>query len=442
MILREKIRQPPLTPIAGRREACDIIRPTGKSSPCKPANIKMSKTILIIGTLDTKPAEFEFVRDLVVARGHRATLMDVGVSGEPRVAPDISAAQVAEAAGGSLPSLRRANDRGAALKVMGEGAKALAVRAQAKGEADGVLALGGSGGTSVAAEAMRALPVGFPKVMVSTMASGDTAPYVGVKDVTMMYSVVDVAGLNRISRRVFCNAVGAVCGMAEQSAPKGEDKPLIAASMFGVTTPCVTAVREKLENAGYEVLVFHATGSGGRAMEALISDGFIAGAADVTLTELCDELAGGVLSAGPERLEAAAKAGIPQVVSLGALDMVNFGGVETVPEKFKGRKLHVHNEQVTLMRTTAEESAELGKIIARKLNKSAAPTVLFVPLGGVSQIDAPNMPFHSPEADAALFQSLREGVDRDKVEIVEMPHNINAPEFAGAMADRLLSLLP
>ena len=220
MILREKIRQPPLTPIAGRREACDIIRPTGKSSPCKPANIKMSKTILIIGTLDTKPAEFEFVRDLVVARGHRATLMDVGVSGEPRVAPDISAAQVAEAAGGSLPSLRRANDRGAALKVMGEGAKALAVRAQAKGEADGVLALGGSGGTSVAAEAMRALPVGFPKVMVSTMASGDTAPYVGVKDVTMMYSVVDVAGLNRISRRVFCNAVGAVCGMAEQSAPK------------------------------------------------------------------------------------------------------------------------------------------------------------------------------------------------------------------------------
>ena len=405
----------------------------------------MNKTILIIGTFDTKGAEFAFARELVAARGCRALMMDVGVSGPPQISPDpdISAEQVAQAGGGSLADLRGAGDRGAALAVMAKGAAVLAVRAHAENRADAVLGFGGSGGTSVATEAMRALPVGVPKMMVSTMAAGQVAPYVGVKDVTMMYSVVDVAGLNRVSRQIFANAVGAVCGMAGQPAPPAPagDRPLVAASMFGVTTACVDAAREKLEGAGCEVLVFHATGSGGRAMESLVADGFIAGVADITTTELCDELVGGVLSAGPDRLCAAGRAGVPQVVSLGALDMVNFGGVETVPERFRKRQLHVHNEQVTLMRTTPEECAALGKNIAEKLNRAAGPVALFVPLGGVSQIDAPGMPFHSPEADAALFESLRGAVDRGKVEMVELPHNINAPEFAAAMAGRLLEML-
>jgi uncharacterized protein (UPF0261 family) len=315
----------------------------------------MSKTILIIGTLDTKGVEFAYVRDLIQARGHKTTVLDTGVAGEPAFAPDIAADQVATAGGMSLAALRSAADRGAALEVMGRGARALALAEYEAGRVDGVISLGGSGGTSIASHAMLGLPVGLPKVMVSTMASGNVAPYVDVKDVTMMYSVVDVAGLNRLLRRILANAAGAVAGMVEQAVPAGEDKPLITATMFGVTTPCVTRVRETLEAKGYEVLVFHATGSGGRAMESLIDGGFIAGVADVTTTEWCDELAGGVLSAGPHRLEAAARAGVPQVVSLGALDMVNFGAIETVPEAFKGRTLYKHNPTVTLMRTTPEE---------------------------------------------------------------------------------------
>lgn len=401
----------------------------------------MKKTILLIGTLDTKGSEYAFVRDLIVARGHDVLMMDVGVASESQVPADIGAAEVAEAGGSSLTSLREAGDRGAALTVMGNGANVLAVKAHAEGKVDGVLSLGGSGGTSIATTAMQALPVGLPKVMVSTMAAGDVSPYVGVKDITMMYSVVDVAGLNRISQQVFSNAVGAVCGMVEQAVPEADNKPLIAASMFGVTTPCVTAVREQLETAGYEVLVFHATGSGGSAMEALITDGFISGVADLTTTEWCDELVGGVLSAGPTRLDAAAQNGVPQVVSLGALDMVNFGSLESVPEQFKDRNLYVHNPQVTLMRTTAAECAELGKIIAEKLNQSTAPTTLFVPLNGVSMIDAEGQPFYSPEADEALFQALRDNLDTNKVKLIELENNINDPEFSDAVTKHLLAML-
>jgi uncharacterized protein (UPF0261 family) len=276
--------------------------------------------------------------------------------------------------------------------------------------------------------------------MVSTVASGDVQPYVGIKDVTMMYSVVDIAGLNRISRRVLANAAGAVCGMVEQDMPAADDKPLIAATMFGVTTPCVTAVREQLEEAGYEVLVFHATGSGGKAMEGLINDGFITGVADVTTTEWCDELVGGVLSAGPHRLEAAGKKGVPQVVSCGALDMVNFWAVETVPPQFKNRILYKHNPNVTLMRTTPEECAELGRIIANKLNQAKGPTTLFIPLQGVSAIDSEGQPFHLPKANQALFSSLRQNI-RPPVELVELDMHINDPAFAVAIADCLLDLL-
>lgn len=401
----------------------------------------MAKTILIIGTMDTKSIEFSYIQQLIHDRDHHTILMDAGVITDPKTPVDISAKEVAAAGGGSLEQLRKANDRGAALDVMSAGAKALAENLYREGKIDGVISLGGSGGTAIATAAMRALPVGMPKLMVSTMASGNVAPYVDVKDITMMYSVVDVAGLNRLSRRILANAAGAVCGMVEQSVPAAEDKPLVAATMFGVTTPCVTAVREKLEAGGYEVLVFHATGSGGRAMEALINDGFISGVADITTTEWCDELVGGVLSAGAERLDAAAKTGTPQVVSLGALDMVNFGSFDSVPQQFKGRNLYKHNANVTLMRTTAEECAELGRIIANKLNQAQGAVVLFVPLKGVSMIDAAGQPFYSPEADEALFESLRKNVDRSKVELVELDLHINNPEFSSAMAECLLAML-
>jgi uncharacterized protein (UPF0261 family) len=300
-----------------------------------------------------------------------------------------------------------------------------------------VMGAGGSGNTAIATAAMQALPVGVPKLMVSTMAAGDTRDYVGGVDVTLMASVTDVAGLNSISARILANAAAAMAGMV--GAPPvelGEQRPLIGATMFGVTTPCVTRAREALEARGYEVLVFHATGTGGRAMEALVDAGFLAGVLDVTTTELCDDLVGGVLSAGPDRLEAAGRSGLPQVVSLGALDMVNFGARDTVPPQFEDRNLYVHNPSVTLMRTTAEECAELGRRIAAKLSAASGPVALFVPLGGVSLIDAPGQPFHDPDADAALFSELRAGLGPN-VELVEMECNVNDEAFADAMVEKL-----
>jgi uncharacterized protein (UPF0261 family) len=400
----------------------------------------MSKTILIIGTLDTKGDEVAYVRDRVAALGHRPLVLDAGVQ-PPAWQPDVPAARVAEAGGGSLDALRAAGDRAAALEVLCRGVAVVARELADDPGFDGVLGLGGSGGTAIGTAAMRALPVGLPKVMVSTMASGDVSAYVDVKDIAMLYSVVDVAGLNRLSRRILANAAGAVCGMADQETAAGDDKPLVTATMFGVTTPCVTRVRERLEDAGYEVLVFHATGSGGRAMESLIDGGFIAGVADITTTEWADELVGGVLSAGPTRLDAAARAGLPQVVSVGALDMCNWGPIDSVPARFAERNLYRHNPQVTLMRTTPDEMAELGRILARKLNAATGPVALFLPLRGVSMIDADGMPFWSPDADAALFDAIRAAVDPSRVELVELDLHINDDTFADAMADRLLAML-
>jgi uncharacterized protein (UPF0261 family) len=398
------------------------------------------RTILVIGTLDTKGDEVAFVRDVIAARGHIPLILDAGVT-EPPWPPDVDATRVASASEGDLEALRAARDRATALEVMCRGARAVALELLAAGRIDGVLGLGGSGGTAIATAAMTALPVGLPKVMVSTMASGDVSSYVDVKDVTMMYSVVDIAGLNRLSRRILANAAGAVCGMVEQDLPATEDRPLVAATMFGVTTPCVTRIRERLEGAGYEVLVFHATGSGGRAMEALIEDGFVVGVADVTTTEWCDEVIGGVLSAGPDRLEAAGRAGIPQVVSVGAVDMCNWGPIDTVPAPFRERNLYKHNPSVTLMRTTPQENAEVGRMIATKLNATTGPTALYLPLRGVSMIDAEGGPFWSPEADAALFEAIRSTVDRSRVELVELDLHVNDPPFADAMAARLLEML-
>jgi uncharacterized protein (UPF0261 family) len=396
--------------------------------------VEGSKTVLLVGTLDTKGAEYAYLRERLRAHGVDSILADAGVNDPAGVEPDV---HVAAETGADPRALADAGDRGAAVTAMAEAAGALARRLLAEGRIGGVLAAGGSGNTAIATRAMQALPVGAPKLMVSTMAAGNTADYVGASDVTMMASVTDVAGVNSITARILANAAAAMAGMM-QAPPVdlGETKPLIGATMFGVTTPCVTHARERLEERGYEVLTFHATGAGGRAMEGLMESGFLQGVLDITTTELCDELVGGVLSAGPDRLEAAGRLGLPQVVSVGALDMVNFGARATVPPQFEDRNLYVHNPSVTLMRTTASECAELGRQIARKLSAATGPTALFLPLRGVSMIDAEGMPFHDPEADDALFTALREGLD-GRVELVEMDCNVNDPEFAEAMADKL-----
>jgi uncharacterized protein (UPF0261 family) len=396
------------------------------------------RTVLLLGTLDTKGDEFAFLRERLRGAGVGVLLADVGTLEPATVEADFTREQVGAEAGVDVEALRAAGDRGAAIAGMAGAAAALARRLYDEGRIHGVLSAGGSGNTAIATAAMQALPVGVPKLMVSTMAAGDTSDYVGGVDVTMMASVTDVAGINSISARILANAAGAMAGMVNAPAPQVEDgRPLVAATMFGVTTPCVTRAREELERRGYEVLVFHATGTGGKAMEALVEGGLLSGVLDATTTELCDDLVGGVLSAGPTRLEAAGRAGVPQVVSLGALDMVNFGARDTVPPKFEGRNLYVHNPSVTLMRTTPEECAELGRRIAAKLAAATGPTSLFVPLGGVSMIDVEGQPFHDPEADAALFGALREGLEGSSVELVELEHNVNDEEFADAMVDKL-----
>ena len=393
--------------------------------------------LLLLGTLDTKGTEYAYLRERVRGHGVEVVLADVGLGEPAGVDPDLSRIEVAAETGADPVTLLAAGDRGAAVEAMAEAAAALAVRLYREGRIGGVLAAGGSGGTTIATRAMRALPVGVPKVMVSTMASGDVAGYVGATDVTLMYAVTDVAGVNSISARILANAAAAAAGMLKAPAVQLEGgRPLIGASMFGVTTACVSTAREWLEERGYEVLVFHATGAGGRALESLVAEGFLAGVLDVTSTELADELVGGVLSAGADRLEAAGRRGVPQVVSTGALDMVNFGARETVPARFADRTFHVHNAEVTLMRTTAGECAELGRRIARKLSAATGPTALFIPLRGVSQIDADGQPFHDPDADAALFGALRAGL-APTVEVHEVDQHINEPQFAVAMAECL-----
>jgi uncharacterized protein (UPF0261 family) len=399
--------------------------------------------VLLIGTLDTKGNEVRFVRDLLHGAGVRTLVLDAGVLQPPAFDPDIRGEQVYAAAGTSLDAVRNAGDRGRAIEAAANGAARLAVELHARGQVEGVLGLGGSAGTTIATAAMRALPFGVPKLMVSTLAGGHVRPYVGVRDVTMMPSVVDISGLNHISRTVLANAARAMAGMVRgtpSAPPDPEARPLLTATMFGVTTPCVEAARAAAEQAGYEVLVFHATGIGGLTMESFIADGLVRGVLDLTTTELADELVGGVLSAGPDRLTAAALRGVPQVISLGALDMVNFGPPDTVPEKFRGRRFYQHNPTVTLMRTTPEENDQLGKEIAHKASASRGPAAVLVPLRGVSAIDAEGGPFWWPEADAALFQSLRNWMS-PHVRLLELDLHINDPAFARAAAEALLGML-
>ena len=376
--------------------------------------------VYLLATLDTKAAEAAFVRDRLRELQVDVELVDCSCSGQ-------------------------AGDRGSAVNAAAAKAAKVVADAFAAGNVDGVLAIGGSAGTTIGTAAMRALPIGVPKLMVSTLASGQVRPWVGDKDILMLNSVVDIAGINRISRSVLSNAAAAMAGMVRcRERPPwrswdAPDKPLVAATMFGVTTPCVQHAHKILENAGYEVLVFHATGNGGQAMESLIREGLIAGVLDITTTELADELVGGILSAGPDRLSAAGEMGIPQVVSVGALDMVNFGPRDTVPEKFKHRQFHVHNASVTLMRTTPEENSKLVEEIGRKVSAAKGAAAIMLPLQGVSAIDKAGQPFDDPSARGALYEAI--GQHCGSAELIEMDCHINDPEFAVAAANRLLQLL-
>lgn len=396
------------------------------------------KTIAVLGTLDSKGAEHAFVAERIRAYGHTPLLVDVGTGAEPTVAPDITRHEVAAAGDIDLGAIIAKHDRGEAVTAMSQAAPKLLSKLQSEGKIHGVISLGGGGGTAISTAAMRALPIGFPKLMVSTLAAGNTAHYLGTSDITMMPSVADVAGLNRLSKTIFARAAGAICGMVSAETDVSDDKPLIVASMFGNTTACVTEAKRILEVNGYEVLVFAATGAGGKSMEAVIDSGMAVGVLDITTTEWADELCGGTLTAGPTRMDAAAKAGIPVVIAPGCLDMVNFGERASVPAKYEGRNFYIHNPQVTLMRTTPEECAELGRIIAGKANACAGRCEILIPKMAISVISAQGQAFHDPAADAALFGAIRENAE---VPVTEIDEEINSLAFARACAKHLLSLL-
>lgn len=397
-------------------------------------------TIAVLGTLDTKGLEHGYVAELIRQRGHQTLIIDMGTGAPPQITPDISREVVAATGGVDLAGIVARQDRGEAVTAMAGAGAVLLSKLVSEGRIQGVISLGGGGGTAIGTAAMRALPVGFPKLMVSTLAAGNVAPYVGTKDIVMFPSIVDVSGMNRLSRVLLARAAGAICGMVETSVPEAQDKPLIAASMFGNTTTCVNAAKQILEDAGYEVLVFHATGTGGKIMESLVESGIISGVLDITTTEWADELVGGILGAGPTRLEAAGKAGVPAIVTPGCLDMVNFGERSTVPVRFAGRTFYQHNPQVTLMRTTPEECAELGRILAEKVNAYRGPVEVLLPLKAISIISAPGQLFHDPMADKALFDSIKQHL-KPEIPVIEMDCEINAPEFSAACAKALLQML-
>lgn len=401
----------------------------------------MSKTIVIVGALDTKGAEFAFIKALIEAAGLKTLVIDFGVMGAPTFPPDIDRAEVAKAGGGDLAQLASGDHKDAAMEVMATGLAVIVRRLYDAGKLDGIIGMGGSGGTSLATRAMRTLPIGVPKVMVSTMAGGDVSAYAGAKDITFMPSIVDVAGINRISRAIYTNAAGAIVGMVKMDAPPPQaEKPLITASMFGNTTKAVDHARSILEANGYEVLVFHATGAGGKTMESLITDGYIVGSLDITTTELADTVCGGVFDAGPERCLAASRAGIPAVLVPGCVDMANFWGVETMPEKYHHRNLYRWNPNVTLMRTNVEENIRIGEMLAAAANASTAPVAFVLPRKGVSMLDSEGGQFWDPEADAACFDAIKRNL-KPGIPVIELDNNINDPEFSATVAETLLGLL-
>ena len=400
-----------------------------------------TKTVVIIGALDTKGAEFAFVKGLIESEGVGTLVVDFGTMGEPDFEPDITRNEVAAAGGGDLSYLASGEHKDEAMETMARGLSLVVRRLYDEGKLDGIIGMGGTGGTSIATTGMRVLPVGVPKVMVSTVAGGDVSAYAGTRDITFIPSIVDVAGINSISRTIFANAAGAIAGMVKlDQPPAGEERPLVTASMFGNTTRCVERARGVVEKGGYEVLVFHATGIGGRTMESLITDGYIVGSMDITTTELADEVCGGVFSAGPERCAAAARAGVPTVVAPGCVDMANFDSIETVPGKLRHRNLYQWNPNVTLLRTNVEENARVGEMIAAAVNQATAPAAVLLPMKGVSMLDSEGDRFWDPEADQACFDAIRNGLRTD-IPVHEIEHNINDPEFADSAANTLLEML-
>src|SRR3954452_4345661 len=400
--------------------------------------------VLVAGTLDTKGEELRFIRDVIAGQGLRTRLVDVSTSGKLSTC-DVSAQEIALNHGRGGSSVF-GSDRGASVTAM---ADAFANWLRRQGNVAGIISAGGSGGASLVAPAMRTLPVGVPKLIISSVASGDVGPYVGPADITMMYSVTDVQGLNSISRTVLANGANAMAGMVkarqQQSAETGgiklQQRPAVGITMFGVTTPAVQKITAELRD-DYECLVFHATGVGGRSMEKLVDSGMIAGVVDLTTTEVCDLMMGGVFPATEDRFGAIIRTRVPYVGSVGALDMVNFGAPETIPERYRGRKFHVHNPQVTLMRTTVEENTRIGRWIGERLNRMDGPVRFFLPEGGVSALDAPGQPFWDPEADAALFTALERSVRQtSNRQLIRIKRHINDPEFASAITGALRPLV-
>jgi len=400
----------------------------------------VGKTIALIGALDTKGPDFAFVKREIEKRGYHTLTINTGVLGDPFFTPDVPAERVADMGGVALDELRRQKDKSLAMSVMTRGIAKIVKELFEQGLIDAGFSMGGSNGTLIGTSGLRVLPLGVPKVMVSTVASGDTQPYVDISDIVMIPSILDVAGVNRISAKIYTNAVGTIVGMMEAQVPPIDTKPLIAVSMFGNTTTLVNQCAQMLEQHGFEALVFHATGTGGKSMESLIEQGYFTGVLDVTTTELADELVGGVLSAGPTRMEAAAQSALPQVIAPGCLDMVNFWGMSTVPEKYRDRLLYCWNDNITLMRTTPEENMKLGRILAEKANRSKGQVAIFLPLKGLSELDAPGNKFWCPEADQALFDAIRQHA-RPDIPIYELDCNINDAMFAQAVTSKLLEMM-
>ena len=401
------------------------------------------RSVYAIATMDTKGQELAFVAACLRAADVPVVTVDAGTKAAPTVEPDVSRHQVADchpSPEGQVAALCQ-HDRGSAITAMSCALQCFISREFEVGRIAGVIGIGGSGGTALVTPALRSLPIGVPKLMVSTLASGNTAPFVGTSDITMMYPVVDIAGLNAVSRRVLGNAAHAMAGMVQHEIARVDDKPTLGMTMFGVTTPCVTMAREALESLGFDCLVFHATGIGGQAMEKLVDAGLIEGVLDVTTTEVADRLVGGILPCRPDRFDAILRAKVPFVLSLGALDMVNFGEPASVPERFGGRRLHRHNPQVTLMRTTAGENRAIARWMAAKLNRAVAPFSILIPENGISALDAPGEPFHDPEADAALFDELESAIEwtMDR-RYVRLPLHINDPAFSHALVESFMSL--
>jgi uncharacterized protein (UPF0261 family) len=392
-----------------------------------------NRWIAIVGTLDTKGEEYLFLRERIEALGFRSIVVDTGLVDPPFFPPDISREEVWQAAGGSLADLIRHKDKNRNIQTMAAGAAQVVRRLRAEGKLDGIISLGGGQGTFIGTSAMRALPFGIPKVMVSTVASGDVTQYVGISDITMIHSITDILGLNALSRRLFTQAAHAVCAMVDAAAhlPVGGDKPLVGITMFGITTPCVMKVKKLLadRSPAYDLVAFHARGPGGRTLEEMVRQGLIRAVLDISTTELIDELVGGIRSAGPHRLEAAGEMGIPQIVCPGAIDSVNFGPPDTIPAKFSGRKFFSHSPVTTLMRSTPEENEKLGEWMAEKLNRSRGKTTVLIPQGGFSALDKEGEPFWDPAADAAFVRGLRRKID-PRIKVLEVEAHLGDDRFA------------